>query len=181
MFAVSMQALSGAGYPGVPSMDIIDNVIPYIGGEEEKIEFETRKMLGEVLSNSIQLAPCMVSAHANRVAVSDGHMVCLSIEMETKPEVAEVIHALRAYQAPLESRDLPSTPKPVIMVRDEADRPQPRLDRMAGKGMTTSVGRVRKDPMMDIKMVVLSHNTIRGAAGGSIYNAELFAKLNQLI
>jgi aspartate-semialdehyde dehydrogenase len=177
VLAVSLQALSGAGYPGVSSMDIIDNVIPFINGEEEKIESEPRKILGHVVGDAIQQVDLVISAHANRVAVTNGHMVCLSIELNQKPSVKEVVKALRNYQAPEISRDLPSAPKPVIVVRDEADRPQPRLDRSTGRGMSTIVGRVRPDPLFDIKMVVLSHNTIRGAAGGSIYNAELLVKL----
>jgi aspartate-semialdehyde dehydrogenase len=173
LFAVSMQALSGAGYPGVPSMDIIDNVVPYIGGEEEKVEWETRKMLGAVKNGTIEMAPFIASAHTNRVAVSDGHMVCASMEFDRPTSPAEVVEVLRSYQAPADSRDLPSAPRPVIVVRDEDNRPQPRLDRMTGNGMATVVGRVRPDPLFHIKFVVLSHNTIRGAAGGSIYNAEL--------
>jgi len=177
VFAVSMQALSGAGYPGIPSIDIIDNVIPLIKGEEDKVESEPRKMLGRVQGDAIVSADFVISAHTNRVAVVDGHMVCLSIELNNKANADDAIHALREYQAPEISRGLPSAPNPVIVVRDEADRPQPRLDRMTGKGMTTVVGRVRPDPLFDIKMVVLSHNTIRGAAGGSIYNAELLVKM----
>ena len=177
VFAVSLQALSGAGYPGVPSVDIIDNVIPLIKGEEEKIESEPRKMLGHVQGDAIQPADVIISAHANRVAVIDGHMVCLSIELDQKGTVESVTKDLRNYQAPEISRDLPSAPHPVIIVRDELDRPQPRLDRLTGKGMSTIVGRIRPDALFDIKMVVLSHNTIRGAAGGSIYNAELLVKL----
>jgi aspartate-semialdehyde dehydrogenase len=173
LFAVSMQALSGAGYPGVPSLDILDNVIPYIGGEEDKVEWETRKMLGDVMGSEIELANFTVSAHTNRVAVSDGHMVCASVEFENKVSITEVIEVVRSYQAPEISRALPSAPKPVIIYREEDDRPQPRLDRMAGHGMATVVGRIRPDPLFDYKFVVLSHNTIRGAAGGSIYNAEL--------
>jgi aspartate-semialdehyde dehydrogenase len=107
------------------------------------------------------------------VAVSDGHLVCLSVELDRTATPEQAIEALRAYQAPQASRELPSTPRPVLEVRDEPDRPQPRLDRSAGRGMTTVVGRVRRDPLLDLKMVVLSHNTIRGAAGGSILNAEL--------
>ncbi len=178
--AVSMQALSGAGYPGVPSMDIIDNVIPFINGEEEKVESEPRKILGKIEGNQIVSADFQVSAHANRVAVVDGHMVCLSIELKRSATPTQVIDAMRSYQAPEISRDLPSTPNPVIIVRDEADRPQPRLDRLAGKGMSTVVGRIRPDPIFGIKFVVLSHNTIRGAAGGSIYNAELLVKLGYI-
>ncbi len=177
VFAVSMQALSGAGYPGVASLDILDNIIPYIGGEEEKVEWETRKMLGSLNSEGIALADFILSAHANRVAVSDGHMVCFSVELQKKASPEEAAEALRQYQAPTASRSLPSAPQPVIEVKSEDNRPQPRLDRMTGKGMTTVVGRVRKDPIFDLKMVVLSHNTIRGAAGGSIYNAELLVEL----
>jgi aspartate-semialdehyde dehydrogenase len=173
VFAVSMQALSGAGYPGVPSMDIIDNVIPYIGSEEEKVEWEPRKMLGQAGETEIELADFAITAHTNRVAVSDGHTVCLSVELRQRTDIKRVLKALREYQAPPESADLPSAPKPVIVVRDEPNRPQPRLDRLEGKGMATVVGRVRSDPIFDVKMVVLSHNTVRGAAGGSIYNAEL--------
>ena len=171
-----MQALSGAGYPGVPSLDILDNVIPNIGGEEDKVEWETRKMLGKVSGNEIALADFIVSAHTNRVAVSDGHMVCVSVQFDKKAGAEEAIEVLRSYQAPESSRSLPSAPNPVIVYRTEIDRPQPRLDRMEGRGMATVVGRVRPDPLFDIKFVVLSHNTIRGAAGGSIYNAELMVK-----
>jgi aspartate-semialdehyde dehydrogenase len=176
VFAVSMQALSGAGYPGVPSMDIIDNVIPYIGGEEEKVEWEPRKMLGAVEDGEIALAPFAISAHTNRVAVTDAHTVCLSVELKDHADVKRVAQALQDYQASADSADLPSAPRPVIVTRNEPDRPQPRLDRMTGKGMATVVGRLRPDPVFDVKLVVLSHNTIRGAAGGSIFNAELLVK-----
>lgn len=180
VLAVSMQAISGAGYPGVASLDILDNVIPYIAGEEEKVEAESCKMLGHVAEGQIRPAEFQVSAHTNRVAVSDGHLVCLSVELERQASVEEAGLALQAYQAPEPSRDLPSAPCPVIAVRSEPDRPQPRLDRMAGRGMTTTVGRLRPDPLFHLKMVVLSHNTIRGAAGGSIYNAELLYSLGIL-
>jgi aspartate-semialdehyde dehydrogenase len=180
VFAVSLQALSGAGYPGVPSLDIIDNVIPNINGEEEKVEWEPRKMLGKLNNNKIDLADMKFSAHTNRVAVSDGHTVCVSVELANPVDPEVAIQALREYAAPLSARELPSSPRPVIEVRDEADRPQPRLDRLTGKGMTTVVGRLRRDPILDLKFVVLSHNTIRGAAGGSIYNAELLVKENLL-
>jgi aspartate-semialdehyde dehydrogenase len=175
-FVVSLQAISGAGYPGVPSLDIIDNVVPFIGGEEEKVEWEPRKMLGKFGSGGIELAGIQFSAHTNRVAVIDGHIVCASVELGSAISPQDAARALRDYQAVLSARSLPSTPNPVIVVRDEADRPQPRMDRMTGKGMTTVVGRVRPDPLFHIKFVVLSHNTIRGAAGGSIYNAELLVK-----
>jgi aspartate-semialdehyde dehydrogenase len=180
IFAVSLQALSGAGYPGVASLDIIDNVIPYIGGEEEKVEWETRKMLGEVQGDSIQLANFVLSAHTNRVAVSDGHMVCCSVELGNRASVNEATRAFTEYQAPEISRELPSAPRPVIVLRSEIDRPQPRLDRMTGAGMTSVVGRLRPDPLFDLKFVVLSHNTIRGAAGGSIYNAELLKAMGMV-
>jgi len=182
VFAVSLQALSGAGYPGISSLDIMDNVIPNVGngGEEEKVEWEPRKILGKLNGDKIDLADIKFSAHTNRVAVIDGHTVCASVELgkTVEPEVA--MQALRDYAAPLSARELPSSPRPVIEVRTEADRPQPRLDRLTGNGMTTVVGRVRRDPILDLKFVVLSHNTIRGAAGGSIYNAELLVNENLL-
>jgi aspartate-semialdehyde dehydrogenase len=177
VFAVSMQAISGAGYPGVASMDILDNVIPNIDGEETKVEWEPRKMIGALAGDHIDLADFVISAHTNRVAVIDSHVVCLSLELGQKAELAEVSAALANYQGPAEAQGLPSTPQPAIRVRTEANRPQPRLDRMTGRGMTTVVGRVRPDPLLDYKLVVLSHNTIRGAAGGAIYNGELLVKL----
>lgn len=174
VFAVSMQALSGAGYPGVSSMDIIDNIIPNINGEEEKVELEPRKMLGKLNQNKIDFADIKFSAHTNRVAVLDGHTVCTSVALSTPPADLQVVSdILQNYSAPESAKNLPSSPRPVISVREEADRPQPRLDRLTGKGMSTVVGRIREDSIFDIKFVVLSHNTIRGAAGGSIYNAEL--------
>ena len=182
VFAVSLQALSGAGYPGISSLDIMDNVIPNVanGGEEEKVEWEPRKMLGKLNGGKIDLANIKFSVHANRVAVIDGHTVCASVELGNSVEPEVAMQALRDYAAPLSARELPSSPRPVIEVRSEADRPQPRLDRLTGKGMTTVVGRVRRDPILDLKFVVLSHNTIRGAAGGSIYNAELLVNENLL-
>jgi aspartate-semialdehyde dehydrogenase len=182
VFAVSLQALSGAGYPGVPSLDIMDNIIPNVGngGEEEKVEWEPRKMLGKLNDNQIELADIKFSAHTNRVAVIDGHTVCASVALSNPVEPEDAIKVLREYCAPPSASDLPSSPRPVIEVRDEADRPQPRLDRLTGNGMTTVVGRVRRDPILDLKFVVLSHNTIRGAAGASIYNAELLVSENLL-
>ncbi len=173
VFAVSLQALSGAGYPGVASLDIIDNVVPYIAGEEEKVETEPRKMLGRLRDGAVELDEVSISAQCNRVAVSDGHMVCASVEMEQTAAPAEVEACLAGYQAPDVVQGLPSVAKPVIAVRPEADRPQPRLDRDAGHGMTTVVGRVRPDPLFHIKLVVLSHNTVHGAAGAAIVNGEL--------
>jgi aspartate-semialdehyde dehydrogenase len=177
IFVTSLQALSGAGFPGVPSLDIADNIVPYIEGEEEKMESEPLKILGRLDGGGIIPADVRISAHANRVAVSDGHTVCLSVSLERAASPEEASTALGGYLVPQISCDLPSTPQPAILVRPEPDRPQPRLDRMAGGGMTTVVGRIRHDPIFDLRLVVLSHNTIRGAAGGSIYNAELLVKL----
>jgi aspartate-semialdehyde dehydrogenase len=173
VFAVSMQAISGAGYPGVASMAILDNVIPLIPGEEEKVETEPREMLGKLRAGEILPADFSISAHTNRVSVQDGHLVCASVELAHPADLAEAGAAFREYAAPPESRELPSAPQPPILLRDEPDRPQPRLDRQTGGGMTTVVGRLRPDPLFHYKFVVLSHNTVRGAAGGSIYNAEL--------
>lgn len=174
VFAVSLQALSGAGYPGVSSMDIIDNVIPYIGGEENKVETEPNKMLGKFLDGKILESDIKISAHTNRVAVVDGHIVVLSVDLNSEIPDKDVIEIFANYRAPELAAHLPSSPWPVMVYRNEVNRPQPKLDRDTGKGMTTVIGRVRKDPIFSIKYVTLSHNTIRGAAGGSIYNAELF-------
>jgi aspartate-semialdehyde dehydrogenase len=171
--AVSLQAVSGAGYPGVPSMDILDNVIPNIRGEESKVEAEPRKMLGKLVSGGVAEAGFVISAHTNRVPVSDGHLVCASVELEDPGGPQAAAQALREFQPHRLAQDLPSTPQPAILVREEADRPQPRLDRGTGRGMTTVVGQLRRDPVFHLKFAVLSHNTVRGAAGGSIYNAEL--------
>lgn len=180
-FVVSMQALSGAGYPGVASLDILDNLIPYIAGEEAKVENEPRKMLGRLEGGKIVEAALRLSAHTNRVAVREGHTVCVSVELDQPADLDAAAAALENYQAPPLSRDLPSTPRPVILLRREVDRPQPLLDRMTGQGMTTVVGRLRPDPLFHLKFVVLSHNTLRGAAGGSIYNAELYVRYHNLI
>jgi aspartate-semialdehyde dehydrogenase len=180
VLATSLQAISGAGYPGVASLDLLDNVIPNIDGEEAKVEWEPRKMLGRLEAEQVTLADILISAHTNRVPVSDGHLVCASIELQHPVSPEAVQQAFDAYQAPEVSRDLPSAPHPVILVRREPDRPQPRLDRWTGNGMTTVIGRVRLDPLLHIKLVVLSHNTIRGAAGGSIYNAELLVRMGLL-
>ena len=173
MTAFSMQALSGAGYPGVASLDVVDNVLPYIGNEEEKVETEPQKMLGKRHGATIEPASFRTTAHTNRVPVSDGHTVCASLELDSRATPDEVARVLAEFQPPEIVRSLPSAPAVAIEVRNEADRPQPRRDRDAGKGMTTVVGRIRPDPLFDIKFVVLSHNTIRGAAGGALLNAEL--------
>lgn len=172
-FIVSMQALSGAGYPGVASLDAIDNVVPYIGGEEIKVETEPLKMLGRLAQSGVIDAPLKISAHTNRVAVIDGHTVCASVECDRPIGPGEAAQAMADFKSPSIVQALPSAPQCVIEVRSEADRPQPRRDRNAGHGMTTVVGRVREDPLFHVKFVVLSHNTIRGAAGGSLLNAEL--------
>ena len=137
-------------------------------------------MLGQFDDGRVQLAPLQISAHTNRVAVSDGHIVCASVELSHPVDPAEAAQVLKSYQGPEISRDLPSAPSPAIVVRAEPDRPQPRLDRSTGKGMTTVVGRLRPDPLFHLKFVVLSHNTLRGAAGGSILNAELLVKMGMV-
>jgi aspartate-semialdehyde dehydrogenase len=176
VFAATMQSVSGAGYPGVPSLDILGNVIPYIGDEEPKIEREMQKMLGRLSGKTIEPAPFVVSAHANRVAVENGHTVCLSIAFEKRPTVDEAIATIRAWRGAEEVRGLPSAPEIPLRYRDEPDRPQPRRDAGDGRGMTVSVGRVREDPILHLRMVAMGHNTIRGAAGGSILNAEVLVK-----
>lgn len=173
---VSMQALSGAGYPGIPSYDAMDNVVPYIGGEEEKVEREPQKMLGTLRDERIVSAAFTISAHCNRVPVLEGHLECLSVEFERRTELAEVVAALQEFRALPQELHLPSAPLRPIVVRDEADRPQIRRDRDTSGGMATVVGRVRPCPILDYKLVTLAHNTIRGAAGGSVLNAELMVQ-----
>lgn len=174
VFVVTMQAISGAGYPGVPSLDILGNIIPYIGGEEEKIERESRKILGTLNGEGVQTASFVVSAQCNRVPVRDGHTECLSVELEHKPSSVEmVIAALTSFRPSAQVARLPSTPQHAIVVRPEPDRPQPVRDSDLERGMATVVGRVRPCSLFDYKFVILGHNTVRGAAGGSIHNAEL--------
>jgi aspartate-semialdehyde dehydrogenase len=175
-FVVSLQAVSGAGYPGVASMDILGNIIPHIPDEEEKMALEPLKILGRLYGERIVPADFPISAHANRVPVVDGHSVCLSVGLERSAKVEDIREALAQYRPAQISQGLPSAPQAAILVSDEPDRPQPRLDRMAGGGMTTVVGRIRPDPILDARMVILSHNTIRGAAGGSILNAEVLVR-----
>lgn len=171
--ATTLQAISGAGYPGVASLDILDNVVPYIGGEEEKLESEPLKLLGTLEGDNIVHAPIRISASVNRVPVLDGHMVSASVALEQPTGVEEAIQALRDFTPPARVRNLPSAPDRPIVVRDEPDRPQPRRDRDLYGGMGTTVGRVRSCGVLDIKFTVLSHNTIRGAAGGALLNGEL--------
>ncbi|EMO74930.1 aspartate-semialdehyde dehydrogenase [Leptospira kirschneri str. 200801925] len=172
----SMQAISGAGYPGVPTMDILGNVIPHIGGEEEKAEIEPLKCLGKVENGKILHADFSISAHCNRVPVFDGHTVCVSVQFKKKPSREEIISSWKEFSGEPQTLGLPLAPNPVIFYREEDDRPQPRLDLDTGKGMTTVIGRLRPDPIFDWKYVVLSHNTIRGAAGAALLNAELLYK-----
>jgi aspartate-semialdehyde dehydrogenase len=170
---VTMQAVSGAGYPGVPALDILNNVLPFIPGEEDKLESEPPKLLGRLEDGGISTAPFVVSAQCNRVPVREGHTECVSVKLEGKPSVEEVITALRGFEADAEAASLPSSPSRAILVSDEQDRPQPLRDRDADAGMAVTVGRVRPCPLLGFKFVVLGHNTLRGAAGGSIHNAEL--------
>ena len=167
----SMQALSGAGYPGVPSLAITDNIIPFIKNEEEKCETEPLKVLGTFSGDRIEFANFGISASCHRVPVIDGHTEAVWVEFEGDVSVEEVKEAFES----LKPLDLPSSPEKVIVIRNEADRPQPRLDRDTGKGMSVVVGRIRKDAW-GIKYIVLGHNTVRGAAGASILNAELLVK-----
>ena len=169
----SMQAVSGAGYPGVPTLDILGNVIPFIKGEEEKVERETQKLLGRLQDGRIVPGDFIVSAQCNRVLVEDGHTETISISLRTKAELKDLIHAWRTYRSIPQERELPSAPKHPIVVREEPDRPQPKLDVTAGHGMATVVGRLRPCPVLEYKYVALSHNTIRGAAGAALLNAEL--------
>lgn len=180
LFATTMQAISGAGYPGVPSLDILGNVIPYIGDEEPKIETEIVKLLGTYAGTSITPAPIVTSAHANRVPVMNGHTVCMSVSFETKPTPEQALEVLRAYRGYEPVRGLPSAPEPALIIRDEHDRPQPRRDVDMGRGMATTIGRVRADHLFDLRLVAMSHNVVRGAAGGSVLNAELLVKLGML-
>jgi aspartate-semialdehyde dehydrogenase len=173
---VTMQALSGAGYPGVASLDATDNVIPYISGEEEKLESEPRKILGHFQGGAIIPADIRVSAQCHRVPVIDGHMEAVSLKLQKKASPAAVADALRKFRGKPQHLKLPSAPAQPIEVRDESDRPQTRLDRDAGDGMAVVVGRVRACHVLDIRLVLLSHNLGRGAAGAAILNAELLVE-----
>ena len=183
IFVTTMQAVSGAGYPGVASMDILDNVIPFIGGEEEKMEAETLKLLGKLEGNTVTPLDAKMTAHCNRVPVVDGHTECVSIKLGKKlgREVRrEDILAAWAEFRPLAGLGLPFAPEQPIEWTEQNDRPQPRLDRNRGKGMTVTVGRLRPCNVLDWKFVLLSHNTVRGAAGATILNAEMLASLGKL-
>ncbi len=172
---VSEQAISGAGYPGVSSMDIIDNVVPWVPGDEGKMETESRKMLGALNSAGIDELDMVVSATCTRVPVVDAHLVNISVELAAQPAIADIIDDWETYQALPPVPELPSAPRFPLQYLAQIDRPQPRRDRDAGAGMTTSLGRLRECPILGYKFASLSHNTIRGAAGCSILNAELLA------
>ncbi|PYX41300.1 MAG: aspartate-semialdehyde dehydrogenase [Acidobacteria bacterium] len=173
VMAVTMQAVSGAGYPGVASLDILGNVIPYIAKEEEKMEEETLKLLGKLNGAGIVPGSFTMSAQCNRVAVEDGHTESVSVKMKKKAKSEEIIAAWNSYTAEPQKLKLPSAPAQPVVYLEASDRPQPRFDVEHGAGMTTTVGRLRPCKVLDWKFTVLSHNTIRGAAGAALLNAEL--------
>jgi len=173
VMAVTMQAVSGAGYPGVASLDILGNVIPYIRNEEEKMEEETRKLLGQMNGSKIEPGAFAMSAQCNRVAVEDGHTESVSIRLKSKTKPEEIIAAWNSFRSEPQQLKLPSAPEHPVVYLESSDRPQPRLDVDLGAGMTTAVGRLRPCGVLDWKFTVLSHNTIRGAAGAAVLNAEL--------
>jgi aspartate-semialdehyde dehydrogenase len=170
-----LQALSGAGYPGVPSLDAVGNVIPYIGGEEEKLATEPRKILGSLEEGRVERADLTLSAQCTRVPVRNGHLACASVRFRDDVDADAVEKALRGFRAPAVTESLPSRPDPFVQVLESPDAPQPQRHVKAGGGMTVSVGRIQDCPVNDVKFVLLSHNTVRGAAGGAILNAELLA------
>lgn len=169
----TMQAISGAGYPGVPSMDILGNIIPYISGEEDKVETEPNKILGTLSGGKIEPAQFPISAQCTRVPVADGHTESVSIQLKTQVDVNQVREALEAFSGPPQEYDLPSAPKSPVQVLSEDNRPQPKRDAFREHGMVTWVGRLRESPLGGFKMMVLGHNTIRGAAGAAVLNAEM--------
>jgi aspartate-semialdehyde dehydrogenase len=179
LFVTTMQAVSGAGYPGVASLDILGNVVPFIKNEEEKMQEEVGKLLGRLAGGRVELLDAKVSAHCNRVAVEDGHTECVSIKLKTKASREQVLAAWAEF-APLAGQRLPSAPEQPVEYDASPDRPQPRLDRMRGRGMASTVGRLRECNLLDWKFVVVSHNTIRGAAGAAVLNAEVLARLGKL-
>jgi aspartate-semialdehyde dehydrogenase len=169
----TLQAVSGAGYPGLPSLDILGNVIPFIAGEEEKIEAETRKILGTLSAGRVEPHPVVITAQATRVPVVDGHTASVFATLARDPGLDAVLAALRDYQGEPQRRQLPSAPQHPVVLAEAEDRPQPRLDLTLERGMASVVGRVRPCKVMGYKFIVLGHNTIRGAAGAAILNAEL--------
>jgi len=175
IFVVTLQAVSGAGYPGVPSLDILGNVVPFISGEEEKMEVEPQKLLGKWDGLRFIEAGLGISAHCNRVPVIDGHLECASLRLKKTATLDEVREALRTFEVSPELASLPTGLKHPIVVNEGEDRPQPRKDANAGHGMAAVVGRVRECPLLDVKLTLLSHNLVRGAAGAALLNAELLA------
>jgi len=175
VFVVTLQAISGAGYPGVPALDIQGNVVPFISGEEEKMEAEPQKLLGKWDGNRFIEAGLGISAHCNRVPVVDGHLECVSLRLKKTATLDEVREALRSYQVSDQLASLPTALKHPVVVLDEPDRPQPRKDANTGHGMAAVVGRIRECPLFDVKLTLLSHNLVRGAAGAALLNAELLA------
>jgi aspartate-semialdehyde dehydrogenase len=175
IFVVTLQAMSGAGYPGVASLDIQGNVVPFISGEEEKMESEPQKLLGKWNGERFVDAGLGISAHCNRVPVIDGHLECVSLSLKKIASLGEVREALREFEVDSELASLPSAVRNPIIVLDEENRPQPRRDVNAGAGMAAVVGRVRECPILDVKLTLLSHNLVRGAAGAALLNAELLA------
>jgi aspartate-semialdehyde dehydrogenase len=173
VIVTTMQAVSGAGYPGVASLDILGNVVPFIGGEEPKMESETQKILGTFAGTRIEPLRALVSASCNRVPVVDGHTICVSVEFEKEPSEAEVIAALNGFRGVPQEKKLPSAPAQPVIYMEQVDRPQPRRDVERENGMAVFVGRLRKCPVLDYKFVALGHNTVRGAAGAAVLNAEL--------
>ncbi|MFN3322106.1 MAG: aspartate-semialdehyde dehydrogenase [Bryobacteraceae bacterium] len=173
VIVTTMQAISGAGYPGVSSMDVNANVIPFIGGEEEKIEEETQKILGLLNGGSVEPLPAVVSAHCNRVPVVDGHLAAVSVELSAKPAEADIRQAFACFRGVPQERNLPSAPARPVIYMEERDRPQPRRDVERDRGMAVYVGRLRPCPVLDYKFIALGHNTVRGAAGAAVLNAEL--------
>lgn len=177
LFVTTLQALSGAGYPGVPSLDIVGNVIPYIGGaEEEKIESETLKMLGRIAGDVMEPANFPISAQVNRVPVEHGHTACIAVELERSASPEEAAEAIASWCGAAVACELPSAPERPVVVTQAIDRPQPRRDAYAGRGMTVTVGRIRRDPILDLRLVAVGHNTVRGAAGAALLNAELLIR-----
>jgi aspartate-semialdehyde dehydrogenase len=173
MTVTTLQAISGAGYPGVASWDILGNVIPFIGGEEEKIESETQKILGCLAGDHIERHPVVISAQTTRVGVQNGHTASISVRLDQRPPLEAIVEAWRSFKGKPQQLGLPSAPATPIEYLTEPNRPQPTLDVGRGKGMTVSIGRLRACPVLDYKFIALGHNTIRGAAGAAILNAEL--------
>lgn len=171
----TLQSLSGAGAAGPRAIDLQDNVVPFIRGEEEKLEIEMRKILGRVEAGELRESPVIVSAHCHRVPTREGHVESVSLELGEEVAPPDVARTLRAFRADPEVASLPSAPRRPVLVREEEDRPQPALDRDSDGGMALVVGRIRRCPVLGVKLVLLSHNTVRGAAGGTLLNAELLA------